>query len=136
MLLLAAAAGGAEAAVSRAQLAKTNAARLDADLARAQAELQQTRTVKIRGLSQKSGQAEFVMTFDGSGRPQRVDYRQGDSPLRDAVASLTDNDYPVSFPENSSLKIVRQGVLACSEQGCSLSFKLLESIQVPQIAQK
>lgn len=136
MLLLAAAAGGAETTASRAHLAKTNAARVDADLARAQTELQQMRTIKVRGLSQKSGQAEFVLIFDGSGRPQRVDYRQGDSPFRDAVASLTDSDYPVSFPENSSLKIVRQGVLACSEQGCSLSFKLPESIQVPQIAQK
>lgn len=136
MLLLATSAGGAEAATSRAQLAKTSTARLDVEVAHAQAELEQMRTVKVRGLQQKSGQADFVLVFDGSSRPQRVDYRQGDPELRGAEAMLTDGDYPVSFPENSSLKIVREGALSCSAQGCTLSFKLLESVQVPQIAQK
>ncbi|HKD66540.1 MAG TPA: tetratricopeptide repeat protein [Candidatus Binataceae bacterium] len=136
MRLLAAAAGGAEAAASRAQLAKTNAVRLDVDLARAQAELSQMRSVKLRGLAEKSGRAEFVLMFDGSSRPQRADYRQGDVSLRDAGGSLTDADYRVSFPENSSLKIVRLGELSCGAQGCTVEFKPLESMQVPLIGQK
>ena len=136
MLLLAAAAGGAEAAASRAQLAKTNPARLEADLAHAQAELVQMRSAKVRGAAQKSGQAEFILVFDGSGRPQRADFRQGDASLRDAGFSLTDADYPVSFPENSSLKIVRRGQLSCAAQGCTMEFKPLESVQVPLLAQK
>jgi hypothetical protein len=47
--------------------------------------------------------------FDGSSRPQRVEYREGDADLRSAEPSLTDGDYPISFPDNSSVQIVRQG---------------------------
>jgi tetratricopeptide (TPR) repeat protein len=127
MLLLAAAAGGAEADTSRAQLARLNAGKAAPDLAQAQAELLQMRSVKPRALAQKSGQAEFIFTFDGSSRPQRVEYRQGSEELRAAEALLTDGDYPVSFPENSSVKIVRRGFLSCAASGCVLALQPVEN---------
>lgn len=136
MLLLAVAAGGAEADTSRAQLARLNAGRVAPDMTQAQAELVQMRSVKVRALAQKSGHAEFVLVFDGSSRPQRVEYREGDADLRSAEPSLTDGDYPVSFPDNSSVKIVRQGVLSCAASGCVLAFKPLDAVQFPQAAQK
>jgi tetratricopeptide (TPR) repeat protein/transglutaminase-like putative cysteine protease len=130
MLLLAAAAGGAEVETSRAQLARLNASRPAPDLAPAQAELLQMRSTKPRSLSQKNGQAEFILTFDGSSRPQRVEYRQGNEELRAVEAALTDGDYPVSFPDNSSVKIVRRGILTCAASGCVLAFQPLESVQL------
>ncbi len=136
LLLLAVAAGGAETEASRSQLAKLNAGRPAGDLAQAQAELSQMRSAKVRPLPQKTGQAEFILVFDGSSRPQRAEYREGDAEMRSAEPTLVDGDYPASFPENSSVKIVRKGVLSCSASGCVLSFKLLESVQLPQMSQK
>jgi hypothetical protein len=136
MLLLAVAAGGAEADASRAQLARLNAGRAAPDMAQAQAELLQMRSVKVRALAQKSGHAEFILVFDGSSRPQRVEYREGDADLRSAEPSLTDGDYTVSFPDNSSVKIVRQGQLSCAASGCVLAFKPLDAVQFAQAAQK
>ena len=127
MLLLALAAGGAETETSRAQLAKLNAGRAP-DTTQAGAELLQMRTAKLRNLPQKSGQAEFVLMFDGSSRPQRAEYRQGASDLRSAEPSLIDAEYPVSFPENSSVKIVRRGMLSCGASGCTLIFQPLEPV--------
>jgi tetratricopeptide (TPR) repeat protein/transglutaminase-like putative cysteine protease len=136
MLLLAVAGGGAETEAARAQLARLNAGRAAPDLAQGKAELLQMRSVKPRALAQKSGQAEFVMVFDGSSRPQRVEYREGDAELRSAEPSLTDGDYPVSFPDNSSVKIVRRAVLSCAASGCVLAFKPLDAVQFVPDAQK
>lgn len=130
LLLLAIAAGGAEVERSRAQLAKLNAGR-PADLSQGQAELSQMKSVKVRGLAQKSGQAEFILVFDGSSRPQRAEYREGTPELRNAEATLTDSDYPVSFPENTSVKIVRRGVLTCTPAACTMVLKPPESVQLP-----
>jgi tetratricopeptide (TPR) repeat protein len=133
MLALAISAGGAEVERSRTQLAKLNPGR-PADLSQGRAELAQMQSVKVRGLAQKSGQAEFILVFDGSSRPQRTEYREGTPEMRDAEAALTDSDYPVSFPENTSVKIVRRGVLTCATAGCTMVLKPLDSIQVPSLS--
>ncbi|HLW51760.1 MAG TPA: DUF3857 domain-containing protein [Candidatus Angelobacter sp.] len=128
MLSLAVAAGGAEAEASRAQLAKVSP---KSDPAQAQAELAQMSSVKLRGLSQQKGQADFILVFDGSSRPQRVDYSQGDPEMRGAESALIEGDYHVSFPDNSSVKIVRRGVLSCSASGCTVVLKPVEAGHLP-----
>jgi hypothetical protein len=133
MLVLAVAAGGAEVEASRAQLARLNAGQAP-DLAQAQAELKQMRSAKLRPLDQKKGQAEFVLVFDGSSRPQRVEYSAGDAEMQSVEAALTDSDYPIVFPENSSAKIVRRGVLMCGPQGCAMTLKPLESPAILAVA--
>jgi len=90
------------------------------------AELVQLRSVKMPSLPQKKGQGEFTLVFDGSGRPQRVDFNSGDDDLRGAEPTLLDADYPVLFPEYTSAKIVRRGVLSCSAGGCLVTLKPLE----------
>jgi hypothetical protein len=132
LLLLAVAAGGAEVENSRAQLAKLNAGR--PDLTSAQAELTQMRFAKLRALSQKKGQAEFILVFDGSSRPQRAEYSAGEVELQSAELALTDADYPIAFPENSSAKIVRRGALTCAASGCTMALKPLESPSVLSLA--
>jgi tetratricopeptide (TPR) repeat protein/transglutaminase-like putative cysteine protease len=140
LLLLAVAAGGADVESSRAQLAKLNAGRAPG-LAQAQAELAQMRSAKLRPLDQKKGQAEFTLVFDGSSRPQRAEYLAGDAEMQSAEAALTDSDYPIAFPENSSAKIVRRGVVTCGPAGCAMTLKPLESpailaVLTAQAAQK
>jgi len=94
------------------------------------------RSVKLRLPPQKSGQAEFVLVFDGSSRPQRVEYREGDSEMRNVEQALSDGDYPISFPDNSSVKIVRRGVLSCSASGCAMTIRPLENVALAQSVQK
>jgi len=89
-------------------------------------ELAQLRSVKMPSVTQKKGQAEFTLVFDGSGRPQRVDFHSGDEELRGAEQTLLDADYPVLFPEYTSAKIVRRAVLSCGANGCLVTLKLLE----------
>jgi transglutaminase-like putative cysteine protease/tetratricopeptide (TPR) repeat protein len=126
LLALAIAAGGADVENSRAQLAKLGPGR-PTEQAQAQAELTQMRQARLRALDQKKGQAEFVLVFDGSSRPQRAEYSRGDAELQSAEPAAMDADYPVVFPENSSAKIVRRGVLTCAASGCSMALKPLES---------
>jgi hypothetical protein len=131
LLLLAVAAGGADVDLSRARLAKLAAGRAaDLDVTKGQAELAQMQSVRVRGLAQNSGQAEFILVFDGSSRPQRAEFHGGTPEMRNAETPLTDNDYPVSFPESTSVKIVRRGVLSCSVSGCALVLKPPDSAHV------
>ena len=129
LLMLAAAAGGAEVEDSRSRLVKLGANTTPTALAQSQAELLQIRTVKLPGLTGKKGEAEFTLVFDGSGKPERVEFRGGDAALRDAEPALTNATYPVMFPDRSSIKIVRRGTLTCTTSGCAVVLKPLESVQ-------
>lgn len=128
LLLLAIAAGGAEVERSRAQLAKSGAGK-GGDASLVQVELAQMESAKVRGLAQKEGQAEFVLEFDGSNRPQWVAFREGAPQLQKAEAVLTDLEYPVAFPENTSVKMVRRGVLSCIPAGCTIHLKPPDTVQ-------
>jgi len=123
-LLLAVAAGGSEAEISRAELTKLGGA---ADLAQAQAELIQMRKVKLPGLKMEKGEAEFSLVFSGSNKAERADFAEGDPGLLPAEQALIDATFSVSFPDVSSLKIVRRGVLSCGATGCAIALKPIES---------
>lgn len=122
--LLAVAAGGSDAEASQAELKKLG---IVANVAQAQAELLQMRTVKLSKLAMKQGQAEFTLVFNGSSKAERADFAEGDPELRPAEQSLMDATYSISFPDYSSLKIVRRGVLSCSASGCAVVLKPIEN---------
>lgn len=128
MFALAAAAGGADVDSSRAQLQKLSGAQAQPEIARANAELAQMRSVKLPSLDMKKGEAEFTLLFDGSSKPQLAEFYGGDSGLLSATQTLMDAAYPVFFPDVSSVKIVRRGLLTCSASGCTVTLKTLESI--------
>jgi tetratricopeptide (TPR) repeat protein/transglutaminase-like putative cysteine protease len=129
LLTLAIAAGGEEVADSRSRLLKLGASNAPPAPAQGEAELLRIRTVKISGLTGKKGEAEFTLVFDGSSKPERVEYRQGDADLLDAEQALTNATYPVMFPDRSSVKIVRRGTLSCTASGCAVVLKPLEMVQ-------
>ncbi|HUH64492.1 MAG TPA: hypothetical protein VLZ50_15905, partial [Terracidiphilus sp.] len=123
MFAIAVVAGGADIEHSRAQLQRIDPAGSEHDLAQARAELAQLLSVKVSSTSKTSGSAEFTFVFDGSSKPDRVVYRTGASELRNAEHDLVNASYPVQFPDQSSLKIVRSGKMSCTASGCSIALK-------------
>jgi transglutaminase-like putative cysteine protease/tetratricopeptide (TPR) repeat protein len=119
---LAAAAGGSEIEDSRQRLAKLagGTAGVDKEIAEAKIELAQIRTVKLEAITAKSASAKFNLVFDSSPRPERAEFVEGDESLRAAGDQLKEKDFPVRFPDVSSIKIVRRGELKCGTAGCSV----------------
>ena len=121
MFALAAAAGGDDSESSRKELLKLvaspDAAQKEIDSA--QLELLVMRTVKLPPVASKDASAQFDMIFDSSTKPERVEFTSGDETLRSAAEQLRSNDYPIRFPEISSVKIVRRVNVSCDKGTCT-----------------
>ena len=132
MFALAVAAGGSDVPDSRARLAKLagDPAAAEKDIAQAPAELVQARTVNFKLdpviISSKPVSARFNLVFDSSPRPERAEFVDGDESLRSAGEQLREKDFPVRFPDVSSVKIVRRGVVSCTAPGCSIELLPIE----------
>jgi hypothetical protein len=130
MFALAVAAGGSDVGDSRARLAKLagDPAAVEKDAAQAPAELVLARTVKLAAIviSSKPVSARFNLVFDSSPRPERAEFVDGDESLRSATEQLREKDFPVRFPDVSSVKIVRRGVVSCGSSGCSIELLPIE----------
>ena len=122
MYAFAVAAGGNAAADSRDRLAKLSVA-TDKELP---ADLVQARTVKLAPLAPKAS-AQFNLVFDGSPRPERAEFIEGDDSLRPAAAQLREKDFPVKFPDASSVKIVRRAKVTCAAAGCAVELLPVDS---------
>jgi tetratricopeptide (TPR) repeat protein/transglutaminase-like putative cysteine protease len=134
---LAVAAGGSantnEVQDSRARLAKLAAdlgpaekSAAEKDIAQAPAELALSRTVKLGPITSKPVSARFNLVFDSSPRPERAEFVDGDESLRSAAEQLREKDFPVRFPDVSSVKIVRRGLLSCGGSGCGIELLPIE----------
>jgi hypothetical protein len=134
MLALAVVAGGADIERSREQLQKLDPAGSERDLAHAREQLDQLASVKISPAVKTLGSAEFTLVFDGSSKPDRVIYRAGAAELRSAEQQLIGANYPVNFPDQSSLKIIRSGKMSCTAAGCSLALQPVSFRGVTQAA--
>jgi tetratricopeptide (TPR) repeat protein/transglutaminase-like putative cysteine protease len=125
---LAVAAGGSDVGDSRARLAKLagDPGAAGKDVAPAPVELVQARTVKLGPITSKPVSARFNLVFDSSPRPERAEFVDGDESLRSAGEQLREKDFPVRFPDVSSVKIVRRGLLGCGASGCSIELLPIE----------
>ena len=127
---LALAAGGAEADASRqavGRLASTPAA-ADKEIEQAAIELHSARTVALPALAPGAISAEFALVFDSASKPERVDFLDGDAALNAVGVQLQQKDYPVKFPDVSSVKLIRRGRLSCSNSKCSVELLPPESM--------
>ncbi len=130
MYALAVAAGGSDVPDSRARLAKlAGDSAAEKELAQAPAELVQARTVKLGAITSKTASARFNLVFDSSPRPERAEFVDGDESLRSAGEQLREKDFPVRFPDVSSIKIVRRGQLSCGASGCAIELLPIEAEQ-------
>jgi transglutaminase-like putative cysteine protease/tetratricopeptide (TPR) repeat protein len=113
---------------SRARLAKLagDTAAAEKEIAQAPSELVQARTVKLGPIASKPVSARFNLVFDSSPRPERAEFVDGDESLRSAAGQLREKDFPVRFPDVSSVKIVRRGLLSCGGSGCSIELLPIE----------
>jgi tetratricopeptide (TPR) repeat protein/transglutaminase-like putative cysteine protease len=128
MYALAVAAGGSDVQDSRARLAKLagDPGAVEKDLAQAAGQFVQARTVKLAPITSKPVSARFNLVFDSSPRPERAEFVDGDESLRTAAEQLREKDFPVRFPDVSSVKIVRRGLLNCAASGCSIELISIE----------
>jgi tetratricopeptide (TPR) repeat protein/transglutaminase-like putative cysteine protease len=128
MYALAMAAGGSPGVVqdSRTRLAKLAGDSAEKDATEAKAEFVQSHTVKLGPITNKSVSARFNLVFDSSPRPERVEFVDGDESLRSAGEQLQEKDFPVRFPDVSSVKIVRRGLLSCGGSGCGIELLPIE----------
>jgi len=77
-------------------------------------ELSEMRTTRLPGLKVKPGTAEFFLLFSPSG-VEDVRFISGDEHLKASAATLRTARYNVLFPDQGTGKVVRRGILSCSE---------------------
>jgi tetratricopeptide (TPR) repeat protein len=155
MYALAVAAGGAGVEDSRDRLAKLagdpNAA--SKQIADAKSEFAQLWTVKLDAIKTSgtpsaakagsksgstsgslsgstsgslSGSARCNLVFDSSPRPERVEFVEGDESLRSVGDQMREKDFPVRFPDASSIKIIRRGQVTCNASSCAVQLLPIE----------
>jgi Tfp pilus assembly protein PilF len=126
MYALAVAAGGGDLVDSRTRLTKLDPGAAENEIANAPTELAKARTVKLGAITTNTVAARFNLVFDSSPRPERAEFLDGDESLRAAGEQLRQKDFPVRFPDVSSVKIVRRGLLRCGSAGCSIELLPIE----------
>lgn len=144
MYALAVAVVGESADDSRERLTKlaVDASATNKQIADAKAELAQLWTVKLDAMkpsvaaakagatsnktASKPGTARFTLVFDSSPRPERAEFAGGDEALRGAADAMREKDFPVRFPDASSIKIIRRGDVTCGASGCSVTLLPIE----------
>ena len=128
MYAFAVAAGGSAVSDSRERVGKlaSGADSAEKEAAQAARDLVQARTVKLGPLTTKGERARFNLVFDSSPRPERAEFVDGDEDLRAAAAQLREKDFPVKFPDVSSVKIVRRGQITCAASECGIELLPIE----------
>ncbi|MFZ1917736.1 MAG: DUF3857 domain-containing protein [Terriglobales bacterium] len=114
----------------------------DKEIASAKAELVESRTVKLGQIKLdapakasapaggKTASARFNLVFDSSPRPERAEFVEGDESFRSAGDQMREKDFPVRFPDASSIKIVRRAVVSCGALGCAVELLPIEQVGV------
>ena len=87
-------------------------------------ELSHLRTVAIPATGTKSGSADFFILFSPK-QVEDVQFLHGDESLKTFAPALKTAGYDVPFPAGSGAKIVRRGILYCSEALKDCQFTLL-----------
>jgi predicted Zn-dependent protease len=118
---LSSALGGPDSDDALARLKKLAPAAADDMVRKATAEVAALRAVKLAKVASDAKSASSLhLVFDGTAKPERIDYAPD---LKGAEHAILNANYPVTFPEISSVKVVRQGALACQSSGCVVELK-------------
>jgi tetratricopeptide (TPR) repeat protein len=87
-------------------------------------ELGEQRSVYLPKLSKKYASADFFVQLS-SGNVENVQFIRGDESLKVAEDALRKATFPVPFPQDSKAKLIRRGILVCSEGGDKCQFAML-----------
>jgi len=83
-------------------------------------ELSEMRTVKLDRLIEGAASAEFFLILAPGPRVEEVKFISGSEKLRSAGKTLAAAKLPEPFPQGSSARLVRRGILGCyAVTGCS-----------------
>jgi len=133
---LAAEAGGADALASREKVAKLSGTGVEKELAKASAELEKMRNIRSPQLVSGTASARFEMMFDNSTNPERVQFLDGDESLRKSNEKLEKLEYPIKFPDVSSIKVVRLVKASCTASSCTITLLPLGGMESKTIVQR
>jgi tetratricopeptide (TPR) repeat protein len=114
-------------------------AKADAAVAKYKEQLQKSRTIDLGKIAKETGSAEFfVLLSRGAGEKassssegaaaatvEGVKFAGGDEKLRVFTEALRTAEYPLKFPDDTPVKILRRGVLSCSTATGTCSFVLM-----------
>jgi hypothetical protein len=87
-------------------------------------ELGEQRSVYIPKLANKYASAEFFVELS-PGKVDSVAYIRGDESLKPAEDALSKAEFKVPFPKDSQAKLIRRGILVCSEGSDKCQFTML-----------
>lgn len=75
---------------------------------------------KLQG---KVESANVVIVIDSENKPADVAFKTGNEELRKGSAALASSKYPQIFPDNTPVKILREGIFTCSPytKDCSVT---------------
>jgi hypothetical protein len=83
-------------------------------------ELSRDRTIALPKLVAQHASAEFFLLFAPGPKVEDTKFISGSDNLRSAGKVLGQAHFKVAFPENSSGRLVRRGIMACyPTTGCS-----------------
>jgi tetratricopeptide (TPR) repeat protein len=108
-----------------------------AEVERDRAEMQALRSTKLPW-SGKAAKAEFFITFSAPRsdearplKPDQVKFVSGDEELRSYASRLQAASFHVEFPDDTPIKLVRRGVLSCSDAShdCQMVLMLPEDVR-------
>lgn len=93
-------------------------------------ELSEQRTIKLPRIARQAS-AEFFLLFAPGVKVEDTRFISGSEQLRSAGKMLSELKFKIAFPEGSSARLVRRGILACFPlTGCSFVLIPPESTQV------
>ncbi len=96
-------------------------ARADSAVIRARSELSWMRTVKLPRVKPGKASAEFYVVLTVSG-VEGVKFISGSEELRGATEALTSAKHGALFPDDGPTKILRRGILYCTETSSQCDF--------------
>jgi tetratricopeptide (TPR) repeat protein len=104
-------------------------AQADAAVIKYKEELQNSRTISLGKVPKEAGNADFfVLLSRGPGSAASVEavkFVSGDEKLKGLSDALRTADYHLAFPDDTPVKVLRRGILSCSEATGSCSFVLM-----------
>jgi Flp pilus assembly protein TadD len=93
-------------------------------------ELTDARRVKIGHIASGSASAEFFVLMAPGNKVENVTYVSGSEELEKVETRLADSDFHAAFPEGSDARILRRGLVMCSEiSGCEFVLYPLDSVR-------
>jgi hypothetical protein len=85
-------------------------------------ELSRMRTVKLPTITKETASADFDVLLVAGGKVEKANFYKGSELLRHAGESLERAHFEEPFPLNSTARLLRRGILSCSDSGCNFVF--------------